>query len=163
MADKELASLTAASALDGTELTYIVQGGNSRRSTVDAQRMAATDANVRAATAGKTLDTGLLSSAAAGVALSDAAPVAVDWTAAINFTLTVTAARQIANPTNGIPGTWRTILVQGNDATARTITFGDQFLGEVPVITDCTSTKWYLIMIYCVSSTHFVASRKQAK
>jgi hypothetical protein len=163
MADKELSEITEANALTGSEITYVVQSGNSRRSTVNAQRMAATDANVRAATSGKTLDTGLLSSAAVGVALTDAAPVTVNWTAAINFTLTVTAARQVDNPSNGIPGTWRTILVQGNSGTARTITFGNQFLGNVPSITDCTSSTWYLIMIYCVSATHFVASVKQAK
>jgi hypothetical protein len=87
----------------------------------------------------------------------------VDWTAGINFTLTVTANRAIGNPTNGIAGQWRTILVQGNDGTSRTITFGANYLGDIPTITDCTSTKQYLLMIYCVSSSWFVVSSKQAK
>jgi hypothetical protein len=87
----------------------------------------ASDANVRAAASNKALTSDLLESAAAEVALSDAATVAVDWDAGINFTLTVTANRAIGNPTNGQPGTWRTILVQGNNATDRTITFGNQF------------------------------------
>ena len=52
--------------------------------------------------------------------------------------------------------------MQGNDATDRTITFGNQFLGELPTITDADNTRWYLLMIYCVSSTHFVVSSKKA-
>jgi len=35
MADKELSSITAASALDGTETVHVVQGGNSRKATVE--------------------------------------------------------------------------------------------------------------------------------
>lgn len=65
--------------------------------------------------------------------------------------------------TNGQPGTWRTILVQGNDGTDRTITFGNQYLGDVPAITDCDSVRWYLLMIFCVSTSHFVISAKRAK
>jgi len=37
MADKELSSLTSASALDGTELALVVQGGNSRQTTTTKQ------------------------------------------------------------------------------------------------------------------------------
>ena len=97
------------------------------------------------------------------MALTDAAPVAVDWDSGINFSLTVTAARQIGNPTNGQPGTWRTITVQGNDGTDRAITFGNQFLGEVPTITDCDSGKWYDLYIRCITSSHFTVSSKVVK
>jgi hypothetical protein len=123
----------------------------------------ATNAEIRAATSGaKAIMAEDLETAAAGVALSDAATVAVDWDTGINFTLTVTANRAIGNPTNGQPGTWRTILVQGNDTTDRTITFGNQYLGEVPTITDCDSGRWYLLTIHCVSASHFVVSSKRA-
>jgi hypothetical protein len=97
-----------------------------------------------------------LSAEAAPAALVDAAPVAVDWLAAINFTLTVTAARQIGNPANGQPGTWRTILVQGNDGTDRAITFGNQFGGSVPTITDCDNVKKYLLSLYCKTTSQFL-------
>jgi hypothetical protein len=123
----------------------------------------ATDAEVRSATADKGLTTDLIESASALVALTDAAPVAVDWDAGINFSLTVTAAREIGNPTNGQPGTYRTILVQGNDATDRTITFGNQFLGTVPTITDCDTDRWYLLTIRCITSTHFAVSSQKVK
>ena len=123
----------------------------------------ATNAEIRSAASGAlAIMAEDLETASAGVALTDAATVAVDWDTAINFTLTVTANRAIGNPTNGQPGTWRTILVQGNDATDRTITFGANYLGEVPTITDCDSGRWYLLTIFCVTTSHFVVSSKRA-
>lgn len=116
----------------------------------------ATAAVIRAATTGLHFITAAgIETASASVALTDAAPVAVDWDLGIHFTLTVTASRQIGNPTNGQPGTYRTILVQGNSSTDRTITFGSQFLGDLPTITDCDSTKWYLLTIRCITTSHF--------
>lgn len=123
----------------------------------------ATDAEVYAATADKYIAADLIETASASVALSDAATVAVDWDAGINRTLTAAGNRAIGNPTSGQPGTYRTILIQGNDTTDRTITFGNQFLGDVPTITDCDSTKWYLLTIRCITTTHFVASSQVAK
>lgn len=124
----------------------------------------ATDAEVRSAAAGAVAITAAhVETAAAAVGLTDAATVVVDWDAAINFDLTVAASRIIGNPTNGQPRTYRTILVQGNDATARTVTFGNQYLGAVPTITDCTNGKWYLLTIMCISATHFVVTSVQAK
>lgn len=124
----------------------------------------ATDAEVRSSAAGNlAVQAAQIESAAAFVALTDAATVAVDWDTGINFSLTVTASRIIGNPTNGQIGTFRTILVQGNDATSRTISFGNQYLGSVPSIADCTSTKWYLLTIFCVATNHFVVTSVQAK
>lgn len=122
----------------------------------------ATDAEIRAAATGAHAITAAdLETAAAFVALTDAAPVAVDWDTGINFSLTVTASRQIGNPTNGQPGTTRRILVQASTSTDRTITFGNQFLGEVPVITDCDDTKWYMLYLECITASHFAVSAKR--
>jgi hypothetical protein len=85
----------------------------------------------------------------------------LDWDAGINFTLTVAGNRALGNPTNGQPGTWRTVRVQGNDATLRSLSFAGQYLGELPSLTDITSTKWYLLMIYCATTTHFAVSAKR--
>jgi len=139
-------------------------GGTSTASeTTEGTVEMATDAEIRAATTGaKAIMAEDLETAAAAVALTDAATVAVDWDTGINFSLTITANRAIGNPTNGQPGTWRTILVQGNDATDRTITFGANYLGDTPTIIDCDNAKWYLLSVYCVSSTHFVVSSKVA-
>lgn len=123
----------------------------------------ATDAEVCAATADKFIDAALLESAAASVALTDATTVAVDWDAGINFSLTVTANRVIGNPTNEQPGTYRTIVVQGNNTTDRTITFGNEYLGIVPTITTCDSGQWYLLTIRCIAASHFSVSSQKVK
>jgi hypothetical protein len=116
----------------------------------------ATVANVRAAAANALLNAALLESAAAEVTLTETAgAVAVDWDTFINGVVTVDQASVISNPTNGQPGTYRTIRVLGNDATNRTITFGNQFLGTLPTITDADNDKEYLLTIRCITATHF--------
>lgn len=118
----------------------------------------ATVAEVAAATTDKAITADLIESGSALVALTDAATVAVDWDAGIAFSLTVTANRAIGNPTNGQPGTFRVITVQGNDATDRTITFGTNYEGDIPTITDCDSTTWYDLYIRCITSSHFTVT-----
>src|SRR3990167_9242036 len=124
----------------------------------------ATDAEVYAATADKYLAADHLETASALVALTETAgAVAVDWDTFINGSVTVDQATAISNPTNGQPGTWRTILIQGNDTTDRTITFGNQFLGDVPTITDCDSGIWYRLTLWCITTTHFTVDAKKVK
>lgn len=154
--------LTGGGDLSGDRTFAVGQGTGIVVNADDVAVDKASAANVRAAASNKVVTTDLVETASAFVTLTDAAPVAVDWDAGINFQVTVTANRQIGNPTNGQQGTWRTIYVLGNDATGRTITFGNQFTGEVPTITDCDSGRHYLLMIYCVSATQFVVSSKRA-
>jgi hypothetical protein len=123
----------------------------------------ATDAEVYGSTTDKNITADHLTSASASVALTDAATVAVDWTAGINFSLTTTQNCAIGNPTSEIPGTYRTIVVQGNDATDRTITFGAEFLGDIPTIIDCDSGKWYLLTIRCIAASHFFVTASVVK
>lgn len=123
----------------------------------------ATAAEVYASTADKGLAADHLTSASSYVALSDAGPVAWSWTDGINREVTVTASRQIDNPTNEIPGTYRCILVKGNDATDRTITFGSEFLGTVPTITDCDDSRWYELTIKCIATSHFTVTSQKVK
>jgi hypothetical protein len=123
----------------------------------------ASDANVRAAVADKVMTSDHLETSSALVSLTETGgSVAVDWDAFINGSVTIDENTSIANPSNGQPGTWRSILVQGNDATDRTITFGTNYEGEIPTITDCDNGRWYLLMIYCVTASHFVVSSKKA-
>lgn len=123
----------------------------------------ATDAEIRAAATGaKAIMAQDLETAAAGVALSSSSNLtAVDWDTGIFFTLTLSENTTISNPTNGQPGTFRTIYVVGASGT-RTVGFGNQFLGEVPSITDVTTTKGYLLSIACLTASHFVVSSKRA-
>lgn len=90
------------------------------------------------------------------VALTDAATVAIDWSVAENFTLTVSGSRTLGNPSNPEPGSWRTVNVKGNNASARTLSFDTQYGSGKPTLTDITATKNYLLEIYCVSTTLFV-------
>lgn len=125
----------------------------------------ATDAEIRASAgsvASDVVTATSLASAAVQVGLTDAATIALDWNAGINFSVGITANRTLGNPTNGKPGTWRTVYVAGNDATLRTLAFGANFLGEVPALNDITLGKNYLISIYCQGTSHFVASAKRA-
>jgi hypothetical protein len=124
----------------------------------------ATNAEIRsAATGAKAIMAEDLETAAAFVALTETAgAVAVDWDTFVNGEVTVDEATVISNPTNGQPGTVRQIYIIGNNATPRVITFGNQFLGEVPTIIDVTSTKAYLLSIFCKTSTHFIVNSKRA-
>lgn len=122
----------------------------------------ATDAEVRSAAAGVLVMTvAQLESAAAIVTLTDAATVALDWDTGINFIVTLTANRVLGNPTNGQVGTWRTVRVAGNDATDRTLTFGANYTGAVPSLTDIDSGKQYLLSIFCYGTNQFMVKSTQ--
>lgn len=119
----------------------------------------ATDAEIRASTSGaKALTAQDLQTAAAVVALSDATTIALDWSSGINFEVTLTANRTLGNPTSEVQGQWRTVLVKGDSATARTLSFDTEYGGAPPSLTDITSTKFHLVSIYCKGTSKFLAS-----
>lgn len=116
----------------------------------------ATDAEVRAAASGVVLTTDLIETASASVALTDAATVAVDWDSFIFGTLTMAGNRTLGNPTNGQPGTYRTLFVSGNDGTGRTLTFDTFYGGNDDTITAITSTTGrVLITLFCLNGGAF--------
>lgn len=127
----------------------------------------ASDADIRAANAGdKPIKAASLESASAFVALTintTPAPDEVttngtilDWDAFINATLTHTANMTLINPSNGQPGTWRTIAFTQHTSPV-TITLGSQYKSMVgaglPVSTG--SGKKDLITIFCRSASEF--------
>jgi hypothetical protein len=89
----------------------------------------ASDAQVRGATIG---DHGLvashLESASAPVALTDQATIGLDWKSGFNFTVTLGGNRTLGNPSNGIPGTWRTVQVTQDANGTRTLDYGNQYV-----------------------------------
>jgi hypothetical protein len=118
-----------------------------------------TDAEVRSATGSVAVVASQIESASALVGITDAATLAVDWDAGINFVTTIAGNRVVGNPTNGQVGTYRTFYISGNDATARTITWSSFFKGDIPVITDCSSAKQYLFTMFCVNpASHFIVT-----
>lgn len=119
----------------------------------------ATDAEIRAATLGAhAICAEDLSSAAAPVALTDVSTITIGWASGINFTVTIAGNRTLGNPSSGIPGTFRTVLVSGNDATPRTLGFSSYYGGTLPTLNDITSTQKYFLTIYCKSSTQFLVT-----
>lgn len=121
-----------------------------------------TVAEVRSSASDKYISADLVESASAVVGLTDAATVAVDWDAFINADVTLTASRALGNPTNVQVGTFRTILVKGNNSTDRTLTFGSNYEGDVPTLTDIDDGKWYLLTLYAYTATHIVVSSATA-
>ena len=118
----------------------------------------ATTAEVRASNGNRAITSTKLAEAAAIVGLADAASVAVDWAAGVNFDVTLTANRALANPTNVTPGTVRTIMVKASTGTARTLTFGTNYKGDLPTLNDITNAKYYLLTLYAYTATHIVIS-----
>lgn len=116
-----------------------------------------TDAQVRQAMAGRLIDAAKLRTANEPVALTDAATVAIDWTAGINFTLTLTTDRILGNPTNAIPGQCRTLFVI-SDGGPDELTFGSEYGGVPPTLDDITTTKAYWMTIYCRAAGQFLVS-----
>jgi phage-related tail fiber protein len=118
----------------------------------------ATVAEVRAAAAGNKIVTSEhIETAAAFVALADTASVAFDWDAGVNFTLAPTGNRSLLNPTNGQPGTWRTIVITQDATGGRTLSFGDQYkhpAGTPPTLTtDAAAVD--VLTIFCVTASLF--------
>jgi hypothetical protein len=114
----------------------------------------ASDANVRASVADKVLTADRIESASAVVALTAGSTVALDWDTGINFSLTTNQNCTLSNPTNGQPGTWRSVLV--TNGASHTMAYGNQYKfpgGVAPVI--AASSGLTRLTIFCRSSTVF--------
>lgn len=126
--------------------------------TVEGAVEMATNAEIRAATTGaKAIMAEDLETAAAAVALTDAATVAVDWDTGINFTVTLGGNRTLGNPTNGQPGTWRRIQVTQDGTGSRTLAYGNQYVfagGVEPVLTT-TAAAVDVLNVFCRTASIF--------
>lgn len=123
----------------------------------------ATIEDVWAASAGnKLLTAELLATAAEPVPIEDGSSPVFDWAEGINRTWEMAANREVPNPINGQPGTWRSIIVKGSSSTEREITFDDQYGGDLPEIDDVTNAKWYELIIRCETTDHYLVSYRDA-
>lgn len=148
-----LANIVSATTLAATETT----GGFVEK---------ATDAEIRAATTGaKAVMAEDLESASAFVTISDGATITPDWDAFINGTITMSGNRALALATNIQTGTWRTIWVQGNDGTDRTISLGAGYLGTQVAawnaLTFNSSTKRYILPLFALSTSAVLVGAPQ--
>lgn len=116
----------------------------------------ASDANVAAAASNKVLTADLIESASAEVALGSNT-IAIDWDAGFNFARELSGNGTVSNPSNGQPGTYRTLRLYGNSGTDRSITsWGNQFSAQgLPTLTDIDNTQQYEVTIKCITASWF--------
>lgn len=121
----------------------------------------ATASQIRSASGDAGLTAGGLADAAAIVTLADAATIAVDWSAFVDGEVSLGANRTLGNPTNVAGTHWRSLLVKASSGT-RSLSFGSNYKGALPTLTDITSSKWYLLTLYAYSATHIVVISARA-
>jgi hypothetical protein len=141
----------------GGAVTWLTPGTGLAISTTTMSIDKAAASDVWAATSNKFLSADLIESASAAVAMTDAATVTFDWDAGFYRTLQITTDRVLGNPTNGQPGTFRTIHVT-SDGGPDALTFGNQYGGSPPVLTDISTTKSYTLFVFCKTTTQFLVS-----
>lgn len=123
----------------------------------------ATDEEVYSASPNKYLAADHIETASAFVELTDSGSPSFDWDAGVNREWVLTANRTMPNPTNVQAGTYRTVLIKGNNSTGRTMSFGSNFKGDLPVLVGITDTVWYELQIFALTSSHLtVISTKAA-
>jgi phage-related tail fiber protein len=118
----------------------------------------ATVAETRAAATGnKIIVAELIETASAFVALTDGTNIGFDWDAGLNRSLTIGGDRTLDNPTNGQPGTWRTVVITQDGTGGRTLAFGNQYKfvgGDAPALTAAAGSV-DVLSILCISATNF--------
>lgn len=102
----------------------------------------ATGADLRVATSQtKALTPKSVADAAALVALTDAATIAVDLAAGTNFTVTLAGNRTLGAPTNAKPGMSGTILIKQDATGSRTLAYNTAWkpFGSTPALSTAAS------------------------
>jgi len=102
--------------------------------------------------------------AVVATALTSSTPSgASDWTPAWGTFITsewvVTANRTLNNPTGVVVGTTRAVTIKSSDATARTVSFGSNFKGDLPTVS-VTNASFVTLFLYAVSATQILVSDK---
>lgn len=145
--------------VSSTDEGFVLFEGNDGKEIKDSGYTAADAAALRAYTANRVVLASVIESASAPVALVDAATVAVDWAAGINFTLGISANRALGNPTNVKIGTWRRIKITQDATGSRTLSYGANYVfpnGDDPVLTT-TANAQDVLYLYADSATRIEA------
>jgi hypothetical protein len=122
-------------------------------------KLSADVAAVRSAQAQRVMTTDLIETACAIVSLVDGTNIAIDWDAAINFTVTLGGNRTLSNPTNEQIGTWRTVEVVQDATGNRTLAYGSEYVfpfGAEPVLTTAANARDRLAILSVSSTRHEV-------
>lgn len=121
----------------------------------------ANTAEVRGMSAEKVMMPKGIGDALAWETITFAASLSLNGNNFVQGDLILTGACELITPTNFTVGT-KYLMVRGNNATPRTLTFNADFKGELPTLIDITNAKWYLLSIVAYSSSHYIVSAVQA-
>jgi hypothetical protein len=122
----------------------------------------ASAAEIQAGTASRAVTPDALEDACAPETISGASNWTPDWSTFIVATYEVTANRTINNPTNVEPGTTRLVEISGSSSTDRTISWGSNFVGNIPTGTVDDTTTWLVSMTAVTTSKIYVSYIKEA-
>lgn len=119
-----------------------------------------TSAHYRANTADKGLVTDQVWGAMAEVTLADEASIALDLSTGFDFTVTLTANRTLANPTNAKVGQRGRIRVVQDATGSRTLSFGTsyEFRGGVTAVLTTAANAEDVLYYDVISSTRILIS-----
>ena len=118
----------------------------------------ATPAQIKALTSSNTVTPSVLATAASEPGtISGGTSNTFNWSAAVNYTMSLTGNRTLSNPTNVLPGTTRVIVVSSSTSTTRTLAFGSNFVGDLPTVS-VTNVAHVVLFLYAVSATKIVVS-----
>jgi hypothetical protein len=127
MADSTITGLSAASALDGTEVAPIDQAGTTKKATtLFFVALARTVVNVFAKNQSVT-----------PITLTDATTIAVDASLSNNFKVVLGGNRTLGNPTNLTDGMVLNFKIKQDGTGSRTLAYGSKYKwasGTVPVL-----------------------------
>lgn len=115
-------------------------------------------AQIAAATAGKLVDSNVLSAGGQLATLAPASPtIAVDFSLGVNFALALTGSVQLGNPSDATPGRTGCIFIT-KDTTARTLSYNSswKFAGGTAPVLSTTTTTVPDVLCYMVRTTTFV-------
>lgn len=157
VANEAVQDMIASFLTAGTYVTLTYDdAGNTLTVTLDA----ATAAQYRSNTANKVLTTDKVWAAADYVALTDAATVAVDLSAGINFTLGIGGNRTLGNPSNTKNGQTGVIVITQDGTGSRTLAYSSSWKfagGTAPVLTTTAgAVDWLFYQV--LDSTHVYAT-----
>ena len=102
-----------------------------------------------------------ISDALAWVTLTYGSTIAIDGSTFNQGVVTLTGGAELGNPTNFAIGT-KYVMVKGDSATLRALTFGSAYKGALPTLNDISDTKWYLLSLVAYASDHIVVSAVRA-
>lgn len=96
------------------------------------------------------------------VPVAYASNIVLDGSQFAQAEITLTGNAQLIQPTNFDRGT-KYVMVKGNNSTERELTFDTTyFKGDLPILTNITNSRWYLLCIVAYGNSHYIVTSTRA-